>query len=122
MGRAQMRALLHTHEQTQARADSEYGGLRDVERVFGLRETMTYELFNQGAIRGVLVRTDKRSPRGKRLFCFQSIRKYLAGLESTGDTAPKSDGARKAVAARMERAVARDTYKRGESTPHEAAQ
>jgi hypothetical protein len=105
-----MRALLHTHEQTRAGADSEYGGLRDVERVFGLRETMTYELFNGGLISGVLLRKDKTSPRGKRLFCFQSIREYLASLESTGDAAPKSEGARKAVAARMEKAEARDAY------------
>ena len=113
MGRSQMRALLHTHEQTRAGADSEYGDLRDVERVFGLRETKTYELFNQGLIRGVLLRKDKTSPRGKRLFSFQSIREYLASLESTGDAAPKSDGARKAVAARMEKAAARDAYNRG---------
>jgi hypothetical protein len=108
-----MRAFLHTHEQARTRADSEYGDIRDVERVFGLRETKTYSLFNQGLIRGVLLRKDKTSPRGKRLFCFQSIRKYLASLESTGDAAPKSDGARKAVAARMEKAAARDAYNRG---------
>ena len=113
MGRSQMRALLHTHEQTRAGADSEYGDLRDVERVFGLRETKTYELFNRGQIRGVLLRKDKASPRGKRLFSFKSVREYLASLESTGDAAPKSDGARKAVAARMEKAAARDAYNRG---------
>ena len=95
MGRSQMRALLHTHQQARAGADSEYGSLRDVERVFGLRETKTYDLFNQGLIRGVLLRKDKMSPRGKRLFSFQSIREYLASLESTGDAAPKSDAARK---------------------------
>jgi hypothetical protein len=113
MGRSQMRALLHKHEQTRARDEIEYGGVRAVERVFDLHETMTYELFNQGLIRGVLLRNEKTSPRGKRLFSFQSIREYLASLESTGDAAPKSDGARKAVAARMEKAAARDAYKRG---------
>ena len=103
-----MRALSHTREQTRARADSEYGDIRDVERVFGLRETRTYELFNQGLIRGVLIRKDKKSPRGSRLFSFQSIREYLAGLESAGDAAPKSDAGRKAIAARMENAATRD--------------
>jgi hypothetical protein len=117
-----MRALLHKHEQTPARADAEYGGIRDVERIFGLRETKTYELFNQGLIRGVLLRKDTASRRGLRLFSLESVRKYLAALESTGDAAPKSDGARKAVAARMEKAAARDAYERGESTPDEAAQ
>lgn len=115
IGRSQMRALLHTHQQTRAGADAEYGGIRDVERIFGLRETKTYELFNQGLIPGVLLRNDKTSQRGLRLFSFGSIRKYLAALESTGDAAPKSDGARKAVAARMEKAAARDVYKRGEA-------
>ena len=103
-----MRTLLHINEQTRVGADSEYGDIRDVERVFGLRETKTYTLFNQGLIRGVLLRKDKTSPRGKRLFSFRSIREYLASLESTGDVAPKSDAARKAVAARMERAATRD--------------
>jgi hypothetical protein len=104
----------HTHEQTWAGADQiEFGDLREVEWVFGLHETKTYELFNQGLIRGVLLRKDKASPRGKRLFSFQSIREYLRSLESTGEAAPKSDGARKAVAARMEKAAARDAYKRG---------
>ena len=96
-----MRSISHAHEQTRARADSEYGGLRDVERVFGLRETRTYELFNQGLIRGLLIRKDKKSPRGSPLFSFQSIRQYLASLESTGDAAPRSDAARKAVEARQ---------------------
>ena len=100
-----MRALSYTHEQTRAGTDSEYGDIRDVERVFGLRETKTYILFNQGLIRGVLLRKDATNPRGKRLFSFRSIREYLASLESAGDAAPKSDGARKAVAARMERAA-----------------
>lgn len=103
-----MRTLLHTYVQTRAGTDSEYGDIRDVERIFGLRETKTYELFNQGLIRAVLIRKDKTSPRGRRLFSFQSIREYLAGLESTGDAAPKSDAARKAVAARMEKAVRRE--------------
>jgi hypothetical protein len=98
-----MRALSYTHEHARAGTDSEYGDIRAVERVFGLRETKTYDLFNQGLIRGVLLRKDKTSPRGKRLFSFQSIRNYLAGLESTGDDAPKSDAAPKAVAARMEK-------------------
>jgi hypothetical protein len=102
---------LHTHQQARAGADSEYGSVRDVERVFGLGETKTYELFNQGVIRAVLIRKDKTSPRGKRLFSFKSIRKFLASLESTGDAAPKSDAARKAVTARLERAAARDVYK-----------
>ena len=100
-----MRALSYTHDQTRAGIDSEYGDLRDVERVFGLRETKTYTLFNQGLIRGVLLRKDKTKPRGKRLFSFQSIREYLAGLESTGDAAPKSNAGDAAVAARMAKAA-----------------
>ncbi len=115
MSRSQMRALLHTHQQTRAATDAEYGGIRDVKRVFGFRETKIYELFNQGLIRGVLIRKDRNNPRGKRLFSFHSIRVFLAGLESTGDAAPKSDAGRKAVAARMEKAAARDIYKGGTS-------
>ena len=114
MGRSQMSKPLHTLKQPQVGAEPEYGDLRDVNSIFRLRETKTYELFNQGLISGVLLRRDETSPRGKRLFNLQSIRRYLASLEATGDAAPRSDAGEKAVAARMEKAAARAAYKEGE--------
>jgi hypothetical protein len=84
MGRPQMRTVLNTYEQTRAGSDSEYDDIRDVQRVFGLRETKVYQLFAQGLIRGILLRRDKSSPRGRRLFSFRSIREYLVSLEDTG--------------------------------------
>ena len=51
--------------------------MRDVQRVFGLRETHVYNLWRKGQITGISVPgTGKK--RGKRLFSFASIRKFLA--------------------------------------------
>jgi hypothetical protein len=56
---------------------AEYGDVRDVRRVFGLKETHVYNLWSAGKIEGVLVPGRGRK-RGKRLFSFASIRKLLA--------------------------------------------
>jgi hypothetical protein len=55
----------------------EYGDSRDVQRVFGLRETHTYYLLRTGKIAGISVPGTGKT-RGKRLFSFDSIRKFLA--------------------------------------------
>jgi hypothetical protein len=60
----------------------EYGDARDAQRIFGLRETFIYRLWRDRKITGVLVPgTGKK--RGKRLFYFESIRKYLAECAAT---------------------------------------
>ena len=55
----------------------EFGDARDVQRVFGIKESLCYHLFKTGQIKGVLVTgTGKKS--GKRLFDYRSIRSLLA--------------------------------------------
>jgi hypothetical protein len=66
----------------------EYGDTSDLRKLFNLRETAIYQLFRAGKITGALLRRDKRSPRGKRLFNIASVRRYLASLEATRYTAP----------------------------------
>jgi len=56
----------------------EYGDVRDVRLVFGLKATFTYHLWSNGKIKGVLVPAPTGGKRGKRLFSFASIRKFLA--------------------------------------------
>jgi hypothetical protein len=62
----------------------EYGDVRDVRLTFGLRETFTYQLWSKGKIKGVLVPAPTGGKRGKRLFSFASIRKFLADCEASG--------------------------------------
>ncbi len=72
----------------------EYGDCRDARRVFGLRETFVYQLFRDRKITGVLVPgTGKK--RGKRLFNFDSIRRYLAECASKEEEGPASPPRRK---------------------------
>lgn len=60
----------------------EFGDVRDVQRTFGLRETLTYGLWREGKIKGVLIRSQGKV-RGKRLFSYASIRAFLNSLEDT---------------------------------------
>jgi hypothetical protein len=59
----------------------EYGDARDVQRVFGIKETLCYHYFRNGKIKGVLIPGTGRSG-GKRLFDFASIRKFIASQEA----------------------------------------
>ena len=61
----------------------EYGDARDVQRVFGIKETLLYHKWREGAVKAILVKGTGRS-RGKRLFDFQSIRKLLKEAEAKG--------------------------------------
>jgi hypothetical protein len=54
----------------------EYGDARDVQRVFGVKESLLYHLWKEGAVKAILVKGTGRT-RGKRLFDFHSIRKLL---------------------------------------------
>ena len=63
-----------------APAHPEYGDARDVQRTFGIKETLCYHLFRNGKIKGILVPGTGRSG-GKRLFSFDSIRKFIASQE-----------------------------------------
>jgi hypothetical protein len=67
-----------------AEALPEYGDIKDVRRQFGLRETFVYQLWARGKIKGVLVPAPKGGSRGKRLFSFASIRRYLTECEARG--------------------------------------
>ena len=67
----------------------EFGDVRDVQRVFGLRESMTYSLWKEGKIKGVLVRAEG-NVRGKRLFSYASIRAFLQSLEAAEEEEPKN--------------------------------
>jgi hypothetical protein len=55
----------------------EWGDVKDVRRIFGLRETFTYSLWRQGKIQGSLIPGSGRA-RGKRIFSFASIRQFIA--------------------------------------------
>jgi hypothetical protein len=59
----------------------EYGDCRDVQRTFGIRETFCYQLWRDRKITGLLI-PGSGGKRGKRLFNFDSIRKYLAECEA----------------------------------------
>ena len=59
----------------------EWGDARDVQRVFGIKETHLYHLWKHGLVKGALVKGTGRT-RGKRLFNFQSIRELLAKTEA----------------------------------------
>lgn len=60
----------------------EFGDVIAVRDVFGLRETLAYRLLAEGKITGIVIRA-KGKTRGKRLFDFASIRRYLASLKSS---------------------------------------
>lgn len=49
---------------------------RGLEKLFGIKRSLAYELLNSGAIKGVSLRKRGRC-RGKRLFCAASVRAYL---------------------------------------------
>jgi hypothetical protein len=55
----------------------EYGDTRDVQRIFGIKETHLYQLMKEDRVVSVLVKGRGKS-RGKRLFQFASIRRMLA--------------------------------------------
>jgi uncharacterized NAD-dependent epimerase/dehydratase family protein len=63
-----------------ASARPEYGDAKDVQRQFGIKETLCYHLLRKRAIKGVLIPGTGRSG-GKRLFDFASIRKFIASQE-----------------------------------------
>jgi hypothetical protein len=58
----------------------EYGDARDVQRIFGIKETHLYNLWRAGQIKAVLVK-GRGKTRGKRLFDYRSIRSMLASLK-----------------------------------------
>ena len=58
----------------------EWGDAKDVQRHFGIRETLCYHYFRNGKIKGILLPGTGRSG-GKRLFSFDSIRKFIASQE-----------------------------------------
>jgi hypothetical protein len=53
---------------------------------FGLRRSLLYELHHLGLIKGVSLRR-RGAARGKRLWCIDSIRAYLASQMENGGTA-----------------------------------
>ena len=72
--------ILSEPRQKRPRIDSprpEWGGVADVERQFGIKETHLYQLMKEGRIKSVLIKGRGRS-RGKRLINFASVRRLLA--------------------------------------------
>ena len=53
---------------------------------FGLRRSLLYELHHLGLIKGVSLRR-RGTARGKRLWCIDSIRAYIASQMENGGTA-----------------------------------
>jgi hypothetical protein len=60
-----------------APTSAEYGDAKDVQRTFGIKESLCYHLWRKGLIKGVLIPGTGRSG-GKRLFDFSSIRRLIA--------------------------------------------
>jgi hypothetical protein len=61
----------------------EFGDVKTVRRVFGLRERLTYDLLHDGCIRSAMIRL-RGSARGKRLFDLNSIRDFIRSREAAG--------------------------------------
>jgi hypothetical protein len=57
----------------------EWGDSRDVQRIFGIKESHLYQLMKEGTVKSILVKGRGRT-RGKRLINFHSIRRMLAEL------------------------------------------
>ena len=60
---------------------AEWGRFDDIERVFGLRRSTTYNLLRQGVIRSAAVRR-KGARNGVRLIDLQSVRDFLKAQSS----------------------------------------
>lgn len=58
----------------------EWGDRKDVQRYFGIRETLLYELDQAGRVESVSL-TGKGKTRGKRLYNLASIRKLLRSIQ-----------------------------------------
>jgi hypothetical protein len=60
--------------------EPEWCDIRGLEKLFGIRETMAYQLIRARAFRSILMKRPGRA-RGKRLVSLASVREFLAGLE-----------------------------------------
>jgi hypothetical protein len=69
-----------TAEEIEAQVTKEWGDVRAVQKAFSLGKTTTYALWRRGKIKGAVV-YGNGDERGKRLFNFASIRKYIAVCE-----------------------------------------
>ena len=101
------KASLDKTTKTQATADSEFGDALDIQRLWGLRETKLYQLLNAGEITSVLLRRDRKSPRGRRLFSFRSLKAYFEREQKANAKVPrKSDAGLTMVEARQAKKAA----------------
>jgi hypothetical protein len=57
--------------------EQEWGGVQDVQKQFGIKETHLYQLMKEGRIKSVLIR-GRGKTRGKRLINFASVRAMLS--------------------------------------------
>jgi hypothetical protein len=84
----------HTHLTEAELAEGprqEWGGVEDVKRTFDLGKTVVYARWRDDRIKGAIVYgTDQE--RGKRLFNFASIRRYIAECEKQGGQVPLPKG------------------------------
>jgi hypothetical protein len=62
---------------------AEFGDVKIVRQVFGLRERLTYDLLHAGLIRSAMIGVGG-SARGKRLFDLNSIRDFIRSREAAG--------------------------------------
>jgi hypothetical protein len=60
----------------------ESGDAKDVHRVFGIKESLLYDLDRRGLVKSVVIPGRGKSGRGKRLYLYSSIRKLLAAEEA----------------------------------------
>jgi len=69
----------------------EWGGTRAVQETFGIGKTAVYALWRNNRIKGAVV-YGSGVERGKRLFNFASIRRYIAECERQGGQVPLPKG------------------------------
>lgn len=63
---------------TTADVGPEFVDCKGLERLFGIRRSLAYELVNRNSIRSVSIRR-RGAVRGKRLFDVDSVRQFLRG-------------------------------------------
>jgi hypothetical protein len=69
---------------------AEWGSAKKVEDIFDIKVSHLYEIWNRGLVKSVLVPGPRGRSRGKRLFSFASIRKFIAECEAQGPKKTKT--------------------------------
>lgn len=103
-------------------AKPEFGRLRDVERVYGLKRGTTYNLLSSGRIRGCVLRVKGRKS-GVRLIEMDSVGQYIrAQMDQQNNAGDSSLGFKSLEAAEAPITGGSATASRGDSNSERAAE